>query len=113
MASGIEPKLDEIEESYEQAAAELAAPDVAADPVRLRDLGKRFAELQDVVVPYREYKEVSAQAKEARKLAKGEGDPEMAAYFKMKPSGPAGRPPNLGGRPEQCWFPRDPDEGRA
>ena len=49
MASGIETKLDEIEESYEQAAAELAAPDIAADPHRLRDLGKRFAELQDVV----------------------------------------------------------------
>src|SRR5204863_8394852 len=51
MASGIETKLDEIEESYEQAAAELAAPDIAADPDRLRNLGKRFAELQDVVVP--------------------------------------------------------------
>jgi hypothetical protein len=28
MASGIETKLDEIEKTYEQAAAELAAPDV-------------------------------------------------------------------------------------
>jgi len=81
MASAIETKLDEIEETYEQAAAELAAPDVAADPDRLRDLGKRFAELQDVVVPYREYKTLSAQAREARDLAKGEADPEMAAYF--------------------------------
>jgi len=66
MASGIETKLDEIEETYEQAEAELAAPDVAADPDRLRDLGKRFAELQDVVVPYREYRTLSAQAREAR-----------------------------------------------
>src|SRR6188474_1067909 len=32
MASGIETKLDEIEETYEQAAVELAAPDVEADP---------------------------------------------------------------------------------
>src|SRR6266702_1039990 len=81
MASGIETKLEEIEESYEQAAAELTAPHIAADPDRLRDLGKRFAELQDVVVPYREYKAVSTQAREARDLAKGEADPEMAAYF--------------------------------
>ncbi len=112
MASGIEPKLDEIEESYEQAAAELAAPDVAADPVRLRDLGKRFAELQDVVVPYREYKEVSAQAKEARKLAKGEGDPEMAAYFHDEAERLDGRAAELRGRLELLLVPRDPDEGK-
>ena len=112
MASGIEPKLDEIEESYEQAAAELAAPDVAADPVRLRDLGKRFAELQDVVVPYREYKEVSAQAKEARKLAKGEGDPEMAAYFHDEAERLDGRAAELRGRLELLLVPKDPDEGK-
>ena len=112
MASGIEPKLDEIEESYEQAAAELAAPDVAADPVRLRDLGKRFAELQDVVVPYLEYKEVSAQAKEARKLAKGEGDPEMAAYFHDEAERLDGRAAELRGRLELLLVPKDPDEGK-
>ena len=81
MASGIETKLDEIEESYELAAAELAAPDISADPDRLRDLGKRFAEQKDVVEPYREFKTLSTQAREARELAKGEADPEMAAYF--------------------------------
>src|SRR5712691_11549100 len=101
MASGIETKLDEIEESYEQAAAELAAPDIAADPGRLRDLGKRFAELQDVVVPYREYKAASTQAREARDLAKGEADPEMAAYFHDEAE-----------RLELLLVPKHPDEGK-
>ena len=32
-------------------AAEMASPEVAADPDRLRDLGQRFAELEDVVAP--------------------------------------------------------------
>jgi len=112
MASGIETKLDEIEETYEQAAAELAAPDVAADPDRLRDLGKRFAELQDVVVPYREYKTVSAQAREARDLAKGEVDPEMAAYFHDEAGRLDVRVAELRGRLELLLVPKDPDEGK-
>jgi len=112
MASGIETKLDEIEESYEQAAAELAAPDIAADPDRLRDLGKRFAELQDVVVPYREYKALSTQAREARELAKGEADPEMAAYFHDEAERLDGRVAGLRGRLELLLVPKDPDEGK-
>jgi peptide chain release factor 1 len=112
MASGIETKLDEIEETYEQAAAELAAPDVAADPDRLRDLGKRFAELQDVVVPYREYKTLSAQAREARELARGEVDPEMAAYFHDEAGRLDARVAELRGRLEVLLVPKDPDEGK-
>ncbi len=112
MASGIETKLEEIEESYEQAAAELAAPDVAADPERLRDLGKRFAELQDIVVPYREYKAVSIQAREARELAKGEADPEMAAYFQDEAERLDARRAELRGRLELLLVPKDPDEGK-
>ncbi|HZT10237.1 MAG TPA: PCRF domain-containing protein, partial [Actinomycetota bacterium] len=112
MASGIETKLDEIEETYEQAAAELASPDVAADPDRLRDLGKRFAELQDVVMPYREYKTLSAQAREARELAKGEADPEMAAYVHDEAERLDARVAELRGRLELLLVPKDPDEGK-
>jgi peptide chain release factor 1 len=112
MASGIETKLDEIEETYEQAAVELAAPDVAADPDRLRDLGKRFAELQDVVLPYREYKTLSTQAREARELAKGEADPEMAAYFHDEAGRLDARVAELRGRLELLLVPTDPDEGK-
>ncbi|TMK94807.1 MAG: PCRF domain-containing protein [Actinobacteria bacterium] len=108
----METKLDEIEESYEQAAAELAAPDIAADPDRLRDLGKRFAELQDVVVPYREYKALSTQAREARDLAKGEADPEMAAYFHDEAERLDARVAELRGRLELLLVPKDPDEGK-
>ena len=44
----------EIEARFEQVQAEMAEPDVAADLDRLRQLGKDFAELQEIVAPYRE-----------------------------------------------------------
>src|SRR5437763_16044758 len=112
MASGIETKLDEIEESYEQAEAELAAPGIGAEPDRLCHLGKRFAELQDVVVPYREYKAISSQAREARDLAKGEADPEMAAYFHDEAERLDARVAELRARLELLLVPKDPDEGK-
>ena len=81
MASQIDPRLDEIEANYERVAAEIAEPDVASDPDRLRALGRRFAELEDVVVPYREYRAARTQALEARELARGETEPEMATFL--------------------------------
>jgi peptide chain release factor 1 len=112
MASPIEPRLDEIEENYERVAAEMAAPDVASDPDRLRELGKRFAELQDVVVPYREYRAARTQAQEARELAKGEADPEMAAFFTDEADRLDERVAELHGSLELLLIPKDPNEGK-
>ena len=112
MASPIEPRLDEIEENYERVAAEMAAPDVASDPARLRSLGKRFAELQDVVVPYREYRSTREQAQEARELAKGEADPEMAAFFADEADRLDERAAELQGALELLLIPKDPSEGK-
>jgi peptide chain release factor 1 len=112
MASPIEPRLDEIEQSYDRVAAEMAEPDVASDPDRLRDLGRRFAELETVITPYREYKAVRAQAREARELASAEPDPEVAAFFSDEADRYDERAAELRGRLELLLVPKDPSEGK-
>jgi len=112
MATQIEPRLDEIEESYERVAAEMAAPDVASDPDRLRDLGRRFAELGAIVVPYREYRAARAQADEARELAAGESDPEMATFLSDEAALFDDRAAELRSRLELLLVPKDPSEGK-
>jgi peptide chain release factor 1 len=112
MRSRIEPRLDEIEESYERAAAEMGQPELSSDPDRLRDLGRRFAELEAVVVPYREYKAARAQAHEARELAAGEADPAMAAFFSDEAVRFEERANELLGRLELLLVPKDPSEGK-
>ena len=77
----LDHRLDELEAAYDAVAAELATPGAAADPDRLRDLGRRFAELEAVVRPYRAFREARAAAAEARDLAAAESDPELSAYF--------------------------------
>ena len=112
MASRIEPRLDDIEENYERVAAEMATPDVAGDPDRLRDLGRRFAELEEIVVPYRDFKATRSQAQEARELAKEERDPEMASFFTEEADRLDERVEELHGRLEQLLVPKDPREGK-
>jgi|RhiMetdeSRZDD1v2_1073273.scaffolds.fasta_scaffold34431_5 peptide chain release factor 1 len=112
MTSQIEPRLDEIEQHHERVAAEMASPEVASDPDRLRDLGRRFAELDAVVVPYREYKAARAQAEEARELASVEPDPQMAAFFSDEAARFDALATELRGRLELSLVPKDPNEGK-
>jgi peptide chain release factor 1 len=112
MASGIEDRLGEIEARFEQVEAEMASPDVAGDPDRLRELGKAYAELGEVVRPYRELRDVLAQAADARALVAGDGDAELSAYATEELERLETRAADLRARLELLLVPKDPNEGK-
>jgi peptide chain release factor 1 len=112
MAEGIDAKLDALEARHDELAAEMASPEVAADHDRLRDLGKRYAELGDVVGAYRAFKRIRQQAEEARELAKAEQDAEMAAYFRDEADRLDERAAALRTELEALLVPADPNEGK-
>jgi peptide chain release factor 1 len=68
-------KLAGIESAFEGIEAELADPDLHNDPTRLADLGRRHAELREVVGEIRRLTRVRADLDAARELSE---DPEMA-----------------------------------
>ncbi len=106
----MDSRLDEIEERYDRLAAELSSAGVATDPERLRRLGKQFAELGEIVLPYRQYKQAAAQAEEARGMARDESDPEMAAYAREEAAQAERRAAELWARVEQLLVPKDPND---
>jgi len=108
----VESRLDEIESRYDELAAELASPDVATDPERLRRLGKQFAELEEIVLPYRQYREAVRQGEEARALAKEESDAEMAAYAREEAAAAERRASKLWSRLERLLVPKDPNDDK-
>ncbi len=108
----VDARLREIEDRYEALQAELASPEVARDPERLRRLGKDLAELREVVEPYREYLSARRQAEEARALAKEEADPEMEAYLREEAGAAEARAAELRARLEELLTPRDPYEDK-
>ena len=72
----MEERFAEIESTFEQIEASLGDPEVLSDPSRLADLGKRHADLKDVVADIRRWREAGADLTEARELS---DDPDMAA----------------------------------
>ena len=103
-------RLDEIEAAYEKLTKELSAPEVASDPARLRDLGKRHREMEEIVTAYRAYKKAMADAEEARILAREEKDPETQAYFRDEAERAATQARELEAQLEILLLPRDPND---
>jgi peptide chain release factor 1 len=101
-------RLDEIERRYEELTRELSSPEVASDPARLRELGRKHSELDEIVGAYRAYKAAVAQAEEARVLAKDEKDREMAEFLRSEVSSAERRASELEKKLEVMLLPRDP-----
>ncbi len=108
----LDARLTQIEARYEELSGEMASPEVASDPDRMRRLGKELAELEEIVTPYREYREARRQAEEARDLAGGEADPEMAAFLREEAEAAGARAETLRARLETLLVPKDPNDAK-
>jgi len=107
-----EARLDEIEARFEAVQAEMATPGVASDPDRLRSLGKAYAELGDVIRPYREYRAALVEAADARELAAQEPDAEAAAFYLEEAERAEAAASELRARLEHLLVPKDPNDGK-
>jgi peptide chain release factor 1 len=103
-------RLEDVERRYEELTRELSSPEVTADPARLRELGKRHAELHDVVTASRAYRHALHQAQEARALAKEEKDAEMAEFFRSEAAEAETRAARLENELEVLLLPKDPND---
>jgi peptide chain release factor 1 len=108
----LDTRLADVEARFERVQAEMASPDVAADRERMRRLGKDFAELQQIVVPFREFRDAQREAQEARSLARDETDPEMAAFLRAEADAADDRVAALRSRLEELLVPRDPNDDK-
>ncbi|MHB0936281.1 MAG: peptide chain release factor 1 [Armatimonadota bacterium] len=64
--------LIELEKTFETVTAELARPEVASDPARLRQLSKQYSDLEKVVNNFRALQETETQLEEAKQMAREE-----------------------------------------
>lgn len=70
-------KLDEVESRYEQVNMALQRPDIANNQTEYRKLMKELADLEKVVVVYRDFKKKTESFKASKELLTAEKDPEM------------------------------------
>jgi peptide chain release factor 1 len=108
----VEDRLNEIEARFEQVQTEMSSLEAATDHDRMRTLGRLFAELEQIVRPYRELRQATADAAEARELAAAETNAEMAEAFEEEARAASERADALRGRIEMLLVPKDPNEGK-
>ncbi|GAK59044.1 peptide chain release factor 1 [Candidatus Vecturithrix granuli] len=70
-------KLNALEEKYEDLTHKLSDPKIITNQEQFRKCAKAHAELEDIVVKYREYKKVSQELADTRELLRTETDNEM------------------------------------
>jgi peptide chain release factor 1 len=103
-------RLEEIESTYEELTRELSSPGVSSDPSRLRELGRRHRELEEIVTAYREHRKAVADADDARTLAREERDPESEEFYRQEAAEASERARELEERRELLLLPKDPND---
>ena len=68
-------RFAEIEAVFDEVEASLADPDVLADPSRLAELGKKHADMKDMVSDIRRWRQAQQDLNEAKEMS---DDPDMA-----------------------------------
>ena len=112
MSDDFDQRLDEIKVRHARISAEMAEPGVTSDHDRLRSLGKAFAELDEIVAPYGDYREAVQQAADAREMASAEHDPDMVAFLEDEAAQADERAVGIRARLESLLVPKDPNDGK-
>jgi len=75
-------RLQLIEKRYEELNSLISQPEVATDMKQLQALSQEQASLEDTVIKYRQYKDVSKKLEETRAMLDNGAEPEMIALIK-------------------------------
>jgi len=111
MNPGLIRRLEQTTERYEEVERLLAQPELADDPQRFTELSREYAELQAIVTPWRELRQLARRDAEARELA-AEADPEMRAMADEELGEIKSRRQALEAELRRRMLPADPNDQR-
>ena len=100
-------KLLEVEDRYHQLNSQLADPEVASDPDRLRDLSIEHAQLREVVTAFRRYREIQEELEE-NKLMLSDSDDAIQEMAREEIEGLEAEFEELTEHIKMLLLPRDP-----
>jgi peptide chain release factor 1 len=75
--TGLDAKLAEVADQYDDLQAQFSLPETSADPDALRRLGRELARLEPVVAAYRQLEEARRELSGAREMRDAEADDEL------------------------------------
>ena len=109
---GLDVKLEGLARQYDDVSAQLATPEVHADPAALKRLGRELARLEPVVAAHRELEDVRAQLVGARHMRDAETDDDLKAMAREEIATLEARETALIDDLRVSLLPRDPNDDR-
>ncbi len=111
MKASLLNKLDVLQDRYEELTALLGDAEVISDQSRFRAYSKEYAEVEPVILTYREFRKVQDDLEGAQALLK-DSDPEVRELAAEEVAQSKGRVTELEDRLQRMLLPKDPNDGR-
>lgn len=102
-------KLDDVEKKYEDLTKKISDPEVIAAQTEWKNYMKEHADLEPIVIKYREYKKVKQQLEEAKEMLT---DPELKDLAEMELLESKEKLPKLEEELKLLLIPKDPDDDK-
>lgn len=108
---GFIQKLEEIEQNFLKLERQMADPAILADQRKLLELTKTRSQMEPTVEAYREYKDLTAQGKEAEELLSGSGlSSDEKEYYQSVLADSKSASEELTEKLKVLLLPRDPND---
>ena len=105
-------KLEQIEARYEELTQLMADPEVAQDHLRVAELAKERAELDDVVTTFREFKATSEELQDTVELLEDDIGPELRELAELEVAELEERKEVLRDEMRRLLIPKDPRDAK-
>lgn len=105
-------KLDQVESRYEEVNLSLQRPDIASDQKKYRALMKELADLEKIVLLYRDFKKKTANLKDSKELLTAESDAEMKEMIREEIKELENALPTLEDELKISLLPKDPNDDK-
>ena len=102
-------KLDDVEKKYEDLTKKISDPEIIAAQTEWKIYMKEHADLEPIVIKYREYKKVKQQLEEAKEML---SDPELKDLAEMELLESKEKLPKLEEELKLLLIPKDPDDDK-
>lgn len=108
--SEILDKLKLYEDNYKKLSEKLSNPDISNNPEKLREYGKKIAEIEEIVNITVKYREVLSSINEAEEMFKAEKEEDMKAFLRDELKENIDKKQKLEKKIKSLLTPKDPND---
>ncbi|NLY11615.1 MAG: peptide chain release factor 1 [Firmicutes bacterium] len=105
-------KLSAIEQKYEEITQKLSDPEVISNQKEFQKYAKAHSELEEIMVPYREYKKVVQELADAKEMLEEKLDPEFKEMLHDEIDELTDKQEELENKIKILLIPKDPNDNK-